>query len=227
MTSGGDLTFHDNTGTKSVNGGEPTEQPAIALHKSSGGLLDSRGTSIYGDLQSLSTQMNACWKRKEDLNYSTFQSIYDINLRRLVALKDSLADPASECFRLGLLAFLTTIMFRLPSTTSDGASEATHFAYLTNSYRSACRSSASMLPRSNVLTFWVLIIGAMTVFADEDEEWLADKISTVTKTLSKTRLAWEDARDHMESILWLRSIHDEMGQRVYTKLMERVTAGGR
>lgn len=224
MASGEDLAFHDNMDTKSVHAQGPNEQLAHTLHKPGGGLLDSRVTSIYGDLQSLLTQMNACWARKERLDYSAFQSIYDINLRRLVSLKDSLEDPASECFRLGLLAFLTTLMFRVPHTTSGGASEATQFAYLARSYRIVCRNSPSMLPRSNVLAFWILIIGAMTVFADEDDAWLADKLRTVTKTLSKTPFTWEDARAYLKRVLWIRSIHDEMGQKVYTKLVERPLA---
>lgn len=220
MASGDNLAFHDDVDTKSVHTQEPDEQLAQTIHKN-GGLLDSRVTSIYGDLQSLLTQMNVCWTRKETLDYSVFQSIYDINLRRLVALQDSLADTASECFRLGLLAFLTTLMFRVPNTTSKRAGEAVQFAYLTSSYRRACRTGASMLPRSNVLAFWVLFIGAMTVFTDEDQEWLVDKIATVTRTLSSTPMIWEDARAHLEGVLWIRGIHDEMGQKIHAKLVER------
>ena len=59
----------------------------------------------------------------------------------------------------------------------------------------------------------------MTLFTLEDEVWLADSFKETIKALSATQLGWEGARLELENIFWIRGIHDEMGERVYTRLM--------
>ena len=114
MSSGNGLTFDNDIGTKGGHAQRSNQEPIKELPGSTHRLLDQRVTSVYGDLRALVNQINACWTRNERLGYSEFQSIWGSSLHRLLALRNSLDDPGSECFRLGLLAFLTTVTFRVP-----------------------------------------------------------------------------------------------------------------
>lgn len=227
MCSGEDLSFDDGMSIFMAVAQRLNEDPVNTLPNPINGMLDQRVTSVYGDLQGLVAQINAYWARSQRLGYSEFRPTYGSILRRLVALRDSIDDAVSECFRLGLLAFLTTVAFCIPNTAPSRASEASQFPYLTSSYRRACRNIMSTNPPSDVLAFWLLTVGAMTVFTLEDDDWLADKFKEVARTLSGVPLSWEDARACLEHILWIKNIHDEMGRKVYAKFMTRVSVDRR
>lgn len=188
-------------------------------------LVDIRITSIFADLREIVTQINAHWSRKEALDYTAFEPFYSSILRRLLALQSCLQDTTSECFRLGLLAFLAISTFRVPNTTPTNANNARQFAYLTRSYRDTCRTLEPVTPQLSALIFWLLTLGAISVFDVEDEEWLVEKWNQVAKSLPGARLGWEDARVHLEGLLWIRGAHDDIGKKVYKKLIERSSHG--
>jgi hypothetical protein len=192
-----------------------------SLPESINGLVDPKLGSIFGDLQQVASRINSHWSQNELLQSSAFQPFQDSIQSRLLTLKDSLGDTTSECLRLGLLAFLVVTTFRVPDNRSIRANKARPYPYLTNGLREACFTIEPSTPRLSSLVFWLLTVGAMSVFDLEDEDWLVLKWTEVSKSLPGVRLGWEDARIHLESLLWVRRVHDDLGRETYLKLMNK------
>jgi hypothetical protein len=66
--------------------------------------------------------------------------------------------------------------------------------------------------------FWLLTIGAMSVFDVDNEDWLVEKWKEAAQVLPGVLLSWETATEHLESVIWMRFISNDMGHQVYHKL---------
>ena len=196
---------------------------AVSLPESINRLVDSRLCAIYLDFQETTARINTHIARGELLQFSEFQPMYGSILYRLSSLECCLEDATSECFRLGLLAFLLITSIRVPNTESTRLNRARQFAYLTRSYRTSCQNLKLDTPRLSSLAFWLLTIGIMSVFNVDEEDWLVIAWSEVSKTLPGARLSWESAKSYLESILWIPSTHDVVGKEAYETLMVRGT----
>jgi hypothetical protein len=181
-------------------------------------LIDPRLVLVLRDLQELVAQINKHSAEAKCLDCSAFEPFHGHILHRLLLPKSGLDDAISECLRLGLLAFMVLTTIHIPKATIG---KVKLYPYLTESLRNSCRIIESSSPRLNALVFWILTIGAMSVLDMDDDGWLVQKWSEVTKTLPGVRLAWEDARMHLESVLWIRNIHDTLGRQTYMQLIKR------
>jgi hypothetical protein len=179
-------------------------------------LVDHKLVLIYSDLQEITAQLNRQSTVHELLDFSTYQLHYNSISRRLLDLKATPLSPVSECFRLGLLAFLASATFRSPKAAAHAQGQ---FAYITENYRQKCKNIDPSTPQISTLLFWLLTIGAVSVFDIHEEAWLVEKWNAVTMTIPGVRLAWEDARPHLETVLWIRDAHEEMGKKAYQRLM--------
>lgn len=71
------------------------------------------------------------------------------------------------------------------------------------------------------MLFWALTIGAMAVFDISKEDWLVEKWAYLSNKLHPNVFLWEHAREDLDSILWIRCVHDEWGQKLFKQLMAR------
>jgi hypothetical protein len=192
------------------------ERPMSVLLESINRLIDHTLLLTYSDLQEITAQLNQQSTVHELLDFSQYQLHYNSISRRLLELKAFPLNSISECFRLGLLAFLASATFRSPKAAPHAHGQ---FAYLTENYRQKCRSIDLSTPHISTLLFWLLTIGAISVFDIDEEVWLVKKWNAVTMTIPGIRLAWEDARSHLETVLWIRDAHEEIGKKAYQRLM--------
>lgn len=153
------------------------------------------------------------------LDTEIFKNLHKSVQPRLVSLQVLSEDPDSECLRLGMLSFLGMSTFRVPCNL--GARKLRAYPHLTNNFRKALQAVEPSTLGMSTLVLWLLMIGAMSVFEVEDEEWLVEKWKNVIMTIPGVQLSWEDARRHLRDILWLDAIHDYLGQVVYKRLMIR------
>ena len=228
-----DLTTHMSTGNapNTVFGHDNADTPNIDTHMIEGTaaglsslepfirLVDVRLRPIYLDLMQTVSKINEGVTRDRPLHYSAFEPTLSSIIHRLQRLKEQLDGPRSESFRLGLLAFLAVAFFEAPNTAR--AKSTKQFAYLTSSLRISCRAVESLESSSTLLEFWVLTVGAASVFGPEDDCWLVERWNWIAKTLPGALLSWRDARQHLEGVLWIRSIHDDLGKTVYTELIRK------
>lgn len=81
------------------------------------------------------------------------------------------------------------------------------------------------MPRMGVIALWMLTIGVMSAFGPEDEDQRVERWNEIIKTPPRMCLAWEDARAHLESVLWIRGIPDGMDEKVYSGRLRRDLPG--
>ncbi|KAK7750566.1 hypothetical protein SLS62_007542 [Diatrype stigma] len=159
---------------------------------------------------------------------------------------------ADECLRLGLLAFMSVFDFQIPcgsgeeekkenknQKNTEGANmtptqkKAKQRAYLVSHLRDACQAiefsetGISDTPHLDRLVFWVLTIGAMSIFDVSREPWLVEKWALVLDKMhpdpqkqeeKDPRILWEHARADLDGFFWLRCVHDEWGQKMFERL---------
>ncbi|KAI1138436.1 hypothetical protein F5Y05DRAFT_384082 [Hypoxylon sp. FL0543] len=107
--------------------------------------------------------------------------------------------------RLGLLAFSSSVFLqwkqmRLP------------YAHFTALYKdSLMRVQISEIPVQ--LQLWLLTVGAISVFGEEDQEWLRPWLR-VTMNLCQIG-SWTDMRDILCTFMWIGLAHDELGKGVF------------
>ncbi|KAI8628124.1 hypothetical protein F5Y19DRAFT_154085 [Xylariaceae sp. FL1651] len=192
---------------------------ANALLSSMSGIIDSRVIYILRSLQDITLRIDNHRTQNKHLDSFTFQAFYKTIWSRLLSLRYLLEDVTSECLRLGLLAYLNITVLRVPAAKPGHRDNASLYPYLTDSFRNTCRAIELSAPQLGTLVFWLLTIGAMSVFDVDSEDWLVEKWKEAARMLPGVCLSWEDAVAHLESVVWMRYIHNDMGRELYTKLM--------
>ncbi|KAH8881752.1 hypothetical protein GQ53DRAFT_812424 [Thozetella sp. PMI_491] len=184
------------------------------------GLVDPKLVSIFTDLQETVHRLNRHWSQYELLQSSAYQPLHGSLMTRLLDLKGLFEDIPSECLRLGLLAFLTITTIRIPNIT-DRPDKSIIYPYLADSFRAMCRSVESSTPRLDVVVFWLLTVGAMSVFDVDREDWLVQKWNEIIKRLPGVRLTWEEAEMQLGRVLWIARVHSDLGREAYAKLVAK------
>jgi hypothetical protein len=186
-----------------------------------GTIIDPRVMSVFRTLQELNHRLGERGAKGQRLDADTFQAFTFSASSRLLRLKDCLADTTSECLRLGLLSFMTLSSFRLTETTHGPGRESTVYPYLTQSLRAALLAVDLASHQLGSLMLWLLTIGAMSVFDIDKEYWLVDKWNETAQALPGVLLSWDAATEQLESVMWMRSLHDNMGFKVYQKFIRK------
>ncbi|KAH8660179.1 hypothetical protein BX600DRAFT_54878 [Xylariales sp. PMI_506] len=192
-----------------INSIKPTILSTPCLPASVGGLIDSRLSTICIDMQKLVNQANTYWNQYQLPDCSAYQSLHGHIQTQLLMLGRLSKDGISECFRLGLLTFLTVTVFRVPSKEATSVSRTRQFPYLSTALAQVCRGTDSWPPRSSQLIFWLLTIGAMAIFDLDNEDWFMYMWTEEAISLPGARLSWDHARGHLKSVLWMDSVHDK------------------
>lgn len=181
------------------------------------GLVSQRIGEVFRDLQHIVTVINRYSERSMRVSGDAFQTAMDSIQARLVA--SALTQPAqtdnekgSECLRLGMLAFSTTLTFQLPWRRYP-------YQYVAESLRSACQAveTLSIDDKRGTALSWVLVMGVMSVF-DTNADWLRTCWSKVVPACSRS--AWEGLRQQLGGVMWIGYIHDKPGEEAFNALSD-------
>lgn len=191
-------------------------------------IVDTRLVNVCQDLKHLILLINEHSARKSRLPPPIFHSVISSTQLRLLELKGDVSCITDECLRLGVLAFLTIVAFQIPNGCGQSREDVKvkpgstkQRPYLACHLRDACQAIEPSTPHLEKILFWVLTMGAMSVFDISKEEWLVEKWAYVSNKLHPNIFLWEDAREDLDSVLWIRCVHDEWGQKLYEQLMIR------
>lgn len=174
------------------------------------GLVDARLGIVYEDLQRLTFGLNESAQKHERWNVGAFQNVITCIQSQLLRLEDNLKDSPSECLRLAMLAFLTTL-FKIPGRN-------TPYTYLAKRLRSLYPTvfEGTLSNGASSLHFWFIMVGTITV-VDPDEEWLVQMFTAV----HASPLSWEEAKKRLLSVMWIECIHDAPAKRMFEQLTAR------
>ncbi|KAK0721121.1 hypothetical protein B0H67DRAFT_484487 [Lasiosphaeris hirsuta] len=179
----------------SAHGGTSLPQSAGNL-----GLKNEVLLAAFTDLRQLSEVLNTKTASCRRLDVAVFQARVCSIQYRLLWLQGTLDDCLAECLRLAMLAFLATT-FHVPLAVAQ-------YPYLANHYRESC---AAMGARNlENLPLWFLMVGALSVFGVEDA-WLQER----WRAEVPPQLAWDEARLQLRDIMWIDTIHNQPGERVF------------
>lgn len=161
---------------------------------------DRRLIIIFRDFQFFVGLMNtaASSNRLRDTDFQNFTFSIQYRLLQLQGVLDNVLD---ECLRLTMLAFLT-IMFPLPGRPA-------RYPYLASRFRECCCSVDAATPALQDLMLWFLIVGAISIYG-VDVPWLRERWQTVVP-----RMAWREARQRLQDIMWIDTIHDKTGRQAF------------
>lgn len=171
------------------------------------GIVDASLALVFQDLQHLVLIINHHFSSNTMLPGNVFQSTMGSIQSQLLGLHFDLeSDLASECIRLGMLAFLSTF-FRLPVRNLQ-------YEWLAGRFRTACQTMDVSATHLRGMTFWVLMVGAISVF-DLDEPWLAARMSEAADGIE----SWQDATGSLKRLMWVTCIHDSLGRKAFETLL--------
>ena len=116
------------------------------------------------------------------------------------------ADSVNEAIRLGLLAFCSDIFLRWPDV---------KFSYIRfgNTYKDCLLCLESMGSASSDVWLWLLMIGAISTFTEQDDTWLKPRIHQSIKSCGIK--SWSETRDVLASFLWIGLVHDRPGKQIF------------
>ena len=170
-------------------------------------LGDRRLVVIFRDLQYFAGLMNAATGSNRRLRDTEFQNFTCSIQYRLLQLQGTLDDILGECFRLAMLAFLTTT-FQIPG-------KKVRYPYLASRFRECCRTVEAATPQLQDLMLWLLMVGAISVYS-VDEPWLRERWQAEV-----LGLVWPEARRLLQEIMWIDAIHDKPGRYAFEVMSHR------
>ncbi|KAH8886447.1 hypothetical protein GQ53DRAFT_750700 [Thozetella sp. PMI_491] len=186
-------------------------QRVLSIHE----LVNPELEGLFHTLQSLALILNQHYYDKVPIKGEFLQQCQGYAHRRILELNSPLEDGLSECFRLGMAAFLTTT-FRLPDSDIQHGRRSLA-SDLQNAY-AATKATTSYIPKS--IDIWLMIMCVVaagnTVHPDVGTSWAA---------LATHGLSWNVARRHAKKIMWVDSFQDGLGKKAFGALMRKCKVG--
>jgi hypothetical protein len=172
--------------------------------------VDARIATAFQDMQHLAVLTNEHYDREERLGGDIFQEV--VGSTQLLLLNTGpfkKEDGLSESIRLGMLAFLSTLVSIPGKRVPYPYLERLFRAELERHYRGRGPDHGD----GNVILLWLLMMGAMSVLSP-DEPWLRDGWHSV----SRNGQDWDVVRAQLRRMIWINNIHDEAGKEAFEKL---------
>ncbi|RSL53945.1 hypothetical protein CEP53_007598 [Fusarium sp. AF-6] len=172
-------------------------------------LQDTRLVSIFLNLQFLVQRLNHATASaphsmlESELHAGIWTAQY-----QLLELQGAVEDVLGECFRMTMLAFLTT--------TFNVMGMRIKYKYSSNQLRNLCCAVEPSTERLGHAMFWILMIGGLAFF-DNDETWLRDKWKWEVLPLIRG-LEWEEARELLQEFIWINHCNDAVGRLFFEEM---------
>ncbi|KAF7562245.1 hypothetical protein G7046_g1892 [Stylonectria norvegica] len=165
---------------------------------------DYKLRNVFLDLHDFSGMANVLMYVPQKLQPELFQEIMVSIQYRLLYLEYSVDHWAlEEAVRLGLLAFETTVFLQIPGTKLNAGEN------FSGRLEHAIAKITVTSPAVADIKLWLLIVGSIIVFAD-DEPWLVASIRELT-----TGQDWQDVRTRVKKVMWIDAVHDKPGKAAF------------
>jgi hypothetical protein len=184
------------------------------IHHSQGmfcvdGLVESDLATVFHNLQYTTILFNKHYYDKTPVNGRYIRQCLGFVHSSLIELEGRLKNELSECLRLGMMAFLATT-FRL-----QGSYEKYYSKSLANelqlSYATA-KASTPDLPKT--IDIWLILL--LLISTDDIDELY---MCASWEAAEARRLSWNETCRHLKQVMWIDSVHDDLGRRAFEALM--------
>lgn len=171
--------------------------------------IDSELAMVWTVLSRFCTLINSVATRKDKIAEKVFLDTVSSVMYRLVYMRFE-SGSLDEAIRLGALAFSSYVFLmwhaiKLPHHTFPTA------------FRDCLISADIQEPHSDRLLPWLLMIGAMSIYTETDDQlwlrpWLKSKLEQCEVD------TWEELQALLKSFLWIEMLHDKPGKALFDSL---------
>ncbi|TDZ25561.1 hypothetical protein Cob_v001816 [Colletotrichum orbiculare MAFF 240422] len=169
---------------------------------------------VFKDVQDLSRLINDADNSAQKIREMPLEELMTSIQSRLLDLKFDDANILPELLRLSLLAFLTTVFWSFPGVKFE-------YPHLSKQLRQACLAFTPAAAGESHLFAWALMVGATSLFHDADQTWLPRKLRPLIRdNLGGT---WSEVQSSLRRVVWIDSIHDGPGMKVYDERLGETT----
>lgn len=142
---------------------------------------------------------------RHQIAIETFLDTMAAVMYRLLSMTSFEAGSTEEAIRLGLLAFSSSIFLPWKQI-------GIHYDHLASTYKDClAKMKCSNIPSH--LLLWLLMVGAVSVFGNADDEWLKPWLRVIID-LAEVE-SWVDMQEILTSIMWIGLVHDVPGKDVF------------
>jgi hypothetical protein len=170
--------------------------------------IDNELTEAWRSVSSFCTLIDIVSTTKQLISTETFLDAMVSVMYRLVRMQFE-SGSVGKLIGLGLISFSCNIFLHRRHV---GAS----YRHLADSLKSSLEEIA-LSRATSPLAIWVLVIGAITVFEDIDNNWIKP---TLLRNMAVCEVdSWNKMQSLLKSFLWIESVHDGPGKTVYLSLI--------
>jgi hypothetical protein len=176
------------------------------------GLVESDLATVFHNLQHTTILFNKHYYDKTPVDGMFIRQCLGFVHSSLIELEGRLENKLSECLRLGMMAFLATT-FRLPES---------HEQYYCKSLANKLQLSYATVKASTpdlqkTIDIWLILVLLIST-NDIDEPYIcASWVATAARGSS-----WKETCRHLKQVMWIDSVHDDLGKRAFEALKTRI-----
>ncbi|KAH8660282.1 hypothetical protein BX600DRAFT_467503 [Xylariales sp. PMI_506] len=200
--------------------------PDLSLPLGAENVYNSRGTDMHSCkslLTGIHPGLKMIWEVLERFcvlthlasasNYrlpkSTLHDTMGSTMYRLLAMHFK-SGSIDEAIRLGLLAFSANTFLQWETIQVSHAS-------LSSSFKKCLLELQIEDNGLHRLVFWLLMIGAISTFTDDDDSWIKPWLGVNIRICKLS--SWPMARKLLRGFLWIGMLHDQPGERLFHSLI--------
>ncbi|EAW17781.1 uncharacterized protein NFIA_077140 [Aspergillus fischeri NRRL 181] len=168
---------------------------------------DTRLLNVWADIREFSTLANKATTTGVKLAVTSFLQFSRSAPYRLLSLQ--CAHPFHELLRLSMLAFLKPLLIQIPGIGRQ-------MTYLAEKLKASLleQTSPPLVEQASLL-LWSLFVTCLSIFEEQDQEWLRALVVQTVHTLGLR--TWADTRAVLKSFLWVDLMLDQAGERVFER----------
>lgn len=180
--------------------------------------LDRGLHSCFEDVQVLSQLINSSHASGEKLSDMVLEGFLTSIQSRLLLLDfhGHHCNPLAELLRLSLHAYLTTVFWNFPGLK-------TQYPHLAAQFREVCLMFSPATAGESFLFGWALMVGAVSLFHGQDQDWLTEILYPLIDTTLGTM--WLEVKVSLGQVMWIGSLHDDPGVEVFSRYLREGKGG--
>lgn len=165
-------------------------------------------SAVFHTLQCTVVLLNKHYDEKTPINGALLKDAMGFVHSNLFRLEGQLTDRLSECLRLAMTAFLATT-FRLPGLYEHPCSRSLAIELLQSF--SASQDLVTALP--DTMQTWLTLVCLMST-GPVDEQY----VRAMSGLGARYRLPWDQVRQQARRVMWIDSLHDDLGRKSFELL---------
>lgn len=171
--------------------------------------IDPRLANIWSDLDLFCTSANLAFHTSQKMKPEMFQNML-ISIGYRLTLLELRAGDLNELFRLGLLAFSTTVFLQTQAIKM-------RFGHLSRQFRDALLKTDWADGSVTALRLWLLFVAGLSAATRDDDHWLLPLLFAALHDAQFT--SWESVRAVLKGFLWVDALHDVEGEKIFHQVV--------